>query len=226
MFFARHGQFTAVQQQAIPPIVAGKDALVITATASGKTEFVHYSNLNAQMRRETEDQFAAAAVAVCVATSTLELGIDIGSVDDVGLPGATPDPLDLPPYQFRHSVLVQQIFTLLKQSPTGSVRLADVRRIAPAEITSAAIEQMVSHLTWADYLRTGRMGEWRPRWLVIDRSICSPFRSQRPRRQPQRERLFPLPGCRRLTRPVCQRLPLLPLHTKLALNLQRLPETG
>ena len=185
--------------------------------------FVHYSNLDAQMRREVEERFAAAAVAVCVATSTLELGIDIGSVDDVALLGAppdltaflqrvgrggrraartqvlcmprspgewarfealltlaggqwqapggqwqsggslaAPDPLDLPPYAFRPSVLIQQIFSLLKQSPTGSIRLADVRRIAPMEITSAAIEQMVSHLTWSDYLQPGRMGEWRP----------------------------------------------------------------
>ncbi len=185
--------------------------------------FVHYSNLDAQMRREVEDRFAAAAVAVCVATSTLELGIDIGSVDDVALLGAPPnltaflqrigrggrraahtqvlcmprspgewarfealltlaggqwqtpggqwqggknynppDPLDLPPYCFRPSVLVQQIFSLLKQSPTGSIRLADVRRIAPAEVTSEAIGQIVSELTWTDYLQAGRMGEWRP----------------------------------------------------------------
>lgn len=185
--------------------------------------FVHYSNLDAQMRREVEERFAAAAVAVCVATSTLELGIDIGSVDDVALLGAppdltaflqrvgrggrraaqtqvlcmprspgewarfeglltlaggqwqapggqwqsgaylaAPDPLDLPPYAFRPSVLVQQIFSLLKQSPTGSIRLADVRRIAPVEVTSAAIEQIVSHLAWSDYLQPGRMGEWRP----------------------------------------------------------------
>jgi ATP-dependent helicase Lhr and Lhr-like helicase len=54
--------------------------------------FVHYSNLDGAMRTEVETRFAAAATAVCVSTSTLELGIDIGSVDDVALLGA---PLDL-----------------------------------------------------------------------------------------------------------------------------------
>ena len=50
--------------------------------------FVHYSNLETQMRQDVESRFAAAAVALCVCTSTLELGIDIGSVDEVVLIGA------------------------------------------------------------------------------------------------------------------------------------------
>ncbi len=52
--------------------------------------FVHYSNLDPAMRREVEDGFAAAPVALCVCTSTLELGIDIGSVDHVVLLGPPP----------------------------------------------------------------------------------------------------------------------------------------
>ena len=172
--------------------------------------FVHYSNLDAAVRRDVEERFAQAAVAVCVATSTLELGVDIGSVDDVALLGAPPDlnaflqrigrgsrraaqtpVLCLPKspgewarfeallalaenrqssianrqsstYGFRPSVLVQQIFSLIKQSPTGAVRLADVRRIAPPEVTSEAIRQIVAQLTYEGYLQIGRFGEWKP----------------------------------------------------------------
>jgi ATP-dependent Lhr-like helicase len=179
--------------------------------------FVHYSNLDAAMRIDVETRFAAAATAVCVSTSTLELGIDIGSVDDVVLLGA---PLDLtsfmqrigrgsrrreqtrvlclpkspgewarfeallalakseeqsdsrgqspisslqsPIYSFRPSVLIQQIFSLTKQSPTGSVRRADVRRMAPPEVSETEIGAILSQLTFSGYLQSGRLGEWKP----------------------------------------------------------------
>ncbi|MBK8900018.1 MAG: DEAD/DEAH box helicase [Anaerolineaceae bacterium] len=178
--------------------------------------FVHYSNLDAAMRRDVEERFAAAATAVCVCTSTLELGVDIGSVDDVVLLGAPPDlnafmqrigrgsrraahtqalcmpkspgewvrfeallalaqpshPFTPSPqrpkvahpftYGFRPSVLIQQTFSLIKQSPTGSVRLADLRRIAPPQITSEDIRKIVSQLTFTRYLQPARPGEWKP----------------------------------------------------------------
>ncbi len=188
--------------------------------------FVHYSNLDAHVRQEVEDRFAALPVAVCVCTSTLELGIDIGSVDDVILLGAPPDltsflqrigrggrreplvrvlclarapgewarfeallslagdwrspentsrwmeehsplpapqPLeDVSAYDFRPAVLVQQIFSMIKQSPTGALRLADVRRIAPAEVPTETVRQIISHLSFTGYLQAGRPGEWKP----------------------------------------------------------------
>jgi ATP-dependent Lhr-like helicase len=180
--------------------------------------FVHYSNLDPAERRAVEDGFAQASVAVCVASSTLELGIDIGSIDDVALVGPPPTltsflqrigrggrrtgltrvlclprssleqvrfaallalaqsapPLPLspspslplspspPPPPFRPSVLVQQSFSLLKQSPTGALRLADLRRVAPAEVEDAALRQILDHLTALDFLRRGGLGEWRP----------------------------------------------------------------
>ena len=166
--------------------------------------FVHYSNLDPAMRREVEEGFAQASVAICVASSTLELGIDIGSIDDVALVGPPPtlssflqrigrggrrtgltrvlclsrsrleearfaallapspprSPSPTPP--FRPSVLVQQAFSLLKQSPSGGLRLADLRRVAPAEVENAALRQILEHLVTLDFLRRGGLGEWRP----------------------------------------------------------------
>jgi ATP-dependent helicase Lhr and Lhr-like helicase len=52
--------------------------------------FTHYSSLSSEVRVETEQKFLVAKTAICVATSTLELGIDIGDIDAVilwGVPG-------------------------------------------------------------------------------------------------------------------------------------------
>jgi len=47
--------------------------------------FTHYSSLSPELRESTEQQFSAANRAICVATSTLEMGIDIGDIDAVVL---------------------------------------------------------------------------------------------------------------------------------------------
>jgi hypothetical protein len=209
--------------------------------------FVHYSNLDPAMRRAVEDGFAEASVAICVSSSTLELGIDIGSVDDVVLVGPPPsltsflqrigrggrrtgrtqalclprssledlkfrslldlaqagqadedrvrigraeadeineirsfppnppNPRSIPSfidesfeaaYHFRPSVLVQQAFSLLKQSPTGGIRLADLRRVTPQgpgseDLDDDGLRRILGNLVQLDYLRTGKLGEWR-----------------------------------------------------------------
>lgn len=173
--------------------------------------FVHYSTLDPALRQAVERDFAESSVAICVSSSTLELGIDIGSIDDVVLLGPPPttssflqrigrggrrraitqtlclarSPLEelrfqallalvqsaddvvehmrryAPIYHFRPSVLVQQVFSILKQSPTGGLRLADLRRIAPADISNEDLRRLLRHLTMLDYLRPGRPGEWR-----------------------------------------------------------------
>ncbi len=54
--------------------------------------FTHYSSLSKAQREEIESSFAESETALCVATSTLELGIDIGDIDDVmfcGVPATT-----------------------------------------------------------------------------------------------------------------------------------------
>jgi len=178
--------------------------------------FVHYSNLDASLRREVEQGFAAASVALCVSSSTLELGIDIGSIDDVVLIGPPPtlasflqrigrggrrrtttqvlclprSPLEAlrfralldlvqtagggmahvrayaPIYHFCPSVLVQQTFSLLKQSPTGAIRPADLRRVAPASVSDEDVRAILAHLSQLGYLKPGRPGEWRPDTLL------------------------------------------------------------
>lgn len=52
--------------------------------------FAHYSSLSPEVRLDTEYRFASMKTAICIATSTLELGIDIGDIDAVllwGVPG-------------------------------------------------------------------------------------------------------------------------------------------
>jgi superfamily II DNA/RNA helicase len=47
--------------------------------------YLHYSNLKPRQRQEVERQFQRRPQALCIATSTLELGIDIGDVDAIVL---------------------------------------------------------------------------------------------------------------------------------------------
>jgi len=179
--------------------------------------FVHYSNLDAGLRRSVEEDFAAASVALCVSSATLELGIDIGSIDDVVLIGPPPTlasflqrigrggrrhtsthVLCLPrtlleevrfrallalvqqptgtamaqagtyqlTYEFRVAILVQQTFSILKQSPTGAIRPADLRRAAPASVRDEDVRAILAHLSQIGYLKPGRAGEWRPDKLL------------------------------------------------------------
>jgi ATP-dependent helicase Lhr and Lhr-like helicase len=50
--------------------------------------FLHYSTLEKRYREHVERQFQRAERALCIATSTLELGIDIGDIDAVVMYGA------------------------------------------------------------------------------------------------------------------------------------------
>jgi len=45
--------------------------------------FTHYSSLSPEVRHEIEKNFSTMRTAICIATSTLELGIDIGDIDAV-----------------------------------------------------------------------------------------------------------------------------------------------
>ena len=62
------------------------------AAPFGDEVLVHHANLSKQVRHQTEENFTRTGAALCFATSTLELGIDIGDVDLILLIGA-PDNL-------------------------------------------------------------------------------------------------------------------------------------
>ena len=63
---------------------------------------------------------------------------------------------------FLPSVLVQQTFSILKQSPTGAIRLGDLRRVAPESFDEKDLRRILGHLSQLDFLRSERLGEWRP----------------------------------------------------------------
>jgi ATP-dependent helicase Lhr and Lhr-like helicase len=185
--------------------VEGYAAALQGQSPFGDAVYTHYSNIAPQRRIEIEQQFALSDVALCFATSTLELGIDIGSIDVVILIGPSGDvnsfgqqigrgnrrsavlrvacfyrtPLERlmfealqaawtagiatdAPGEFRPSVVVQQIFSLIKQSPTGSVRLKMLMNLLDRLVTAADVRAIVGHLQRLDYLKEGRPGEWRP----------------------------------------------------------------
>jgi len=50
-----------------------------------QTTYLHYSNLKPRQRQDVEREFQRQPQALCIATSTLELGIDVGDVDGVVL---------------------------------------------------------------------------------------------------------------------------------------------
>lgn len=74
--------FTDSQQMA--------ELLARMARKRGVRAAVHRAGLDASYRREVEESFAKGEIDAVVATSTLELGIDIGSVDAVVMPALPP----------------------------------------------------------------------------------------------------------------------------------------
>lgn len=169
----------------------------------GDAVYVHYSNIEPRRRREVEQEFARAPAAICFASNTLELGIDIGDVDIVlliGPPGsvgsfvqrigrgnrrrqvtrvaccyrtplerlifaalstardtATPG-LSAP---FHPSVAIQQIFSLIKQSPTAAIRPAELAELFAGMLSFDDLQSLLAQLRRLRYLQPGRPGEWR-----------------------------------------------------------------
>lgn len=62
---------------------SGAETIASALRAKGTQTFVSHSSLSADERRQTEQAFAESSACVIVATSTLELGLDIGDLDRV-----------------------------------------------------------------------------------------------------------------------------------------------
>lgn len=100
--------------------------------------FTHYSSLSTELREQTERQFAEAPCAICVATSTLEIGIDIGDIDAVILTGNPPN-----------------IASFLQRIGRGNRRSNKTNVICLCQPGSGAPREA---LTFASLLQAGREG--------------------------------------------------------------------
>jgi hypothetical protein len=74
---------------------------------------------------------------------------------------AQPDSLlTASPAAFR-AVAIQQIFSLIKQSLTAALRLAELEQLFADMLSSADLLAILGELQLRDYLKVGRPGEWR-----------------------------------------------------------------
>ena len=55
----------------------------LSQSIRGYQALLHYSSISKEVREHTEERFKRVPMAICIATSTLELGVDIGDVDAV-----------------------------------------------------------------------------------------------------------------------------------------------
>ncbi|MCQ3929154.1 MAG: hypothetical protein DPW16_01735 [Chloroflexi bacterium] len=167
----------------------------------GNAVYVHYSNIAPKRRREIEERFAQDESAICFASSTLELGIDIGGIDTVimiGTPGSsasfmqrmgrgnrrkgtiqiacfyrTPleeqlfrvllehSELDEPSGNFHPAVAIQQIFSLIKQSPQGGIRINSIASLFAEMLSVQDLEAIIGQLVELQFLQMGKPDEWK-----------------------------------------------------------------
>lgn len=118
--------------------------------------FIHYSTLTKQQREYVESQFKQSEFAVCVATSTLELGIDIGSIEAIILfepPGSVTSLLQRVGRGSRRSGETWAIMTPSSNldllhfcALTSLAQEGLVEDIPPGHFFSAVVQQIFSHI--------------------------------------------------------------------------------
>ena len=122
--------------------------------------FTHYSSLSPEVRIETENKFLASKTAICISTSTLELGIDIGDIDAVilwGVPGGVESFLQrigrsnrrqnitnvicLIPYDFSGNIVLESLkfITLVSNAKQGIIPIK-----MPYQLFGAIAQQCLS----------------------------------------------------------------------------------
>ena len=151
------------------------------------TVFIHHSSIVGDHRKQAEREFSTRARAVCVATSTLELGIDIGDVDLVVLyglvggwesflqrigrgnrRGGRAKVLCVTPYDASHKWLTTLMFLgLLRITRSGG---GDP--VSPMGLHGAVVQQIFSMLRERKgaYIRLADIAEIVSSWPHISRS--------------------------------------------------------
>jgi ATP-dependent Lhr-like helicase len=136
-------------------------AAIAGRTHFGPRVFVHHSSLSKEQRLATESQFSEAGRAICIATSTLELGIDIGDIDVVflyGHPGGWESFLQrigrgnrrsntsnvVAIASAEHGSVPYAIFAF--QALVYQIRTGQVEREEPITLFGAGLQQLLSHV--------------------------------------------------------------------------------
>lgn len=155
-------------------------------TRFGEQVFVHHSSLGRDVRLATERAFQEAPAALCVATSTLELGIDVGDVDLVALYGHPGGWESLLQRAGRGSRRAHKTNLLCLVSPDhgptcagalafetlmAQVRGGRLEREPPVEIYGAAAQQILSLLLERDgaYRSVSDLAGLFSDWAHLDR---------------------------------------------------------
>ena len=183
-----------------------------TDTPFGDRVYLHHASLDAKVRRAMENNFTLTEAAICFATSTLELGIDIGDVDLIlllGPPGnlsaflqrigrgnrrtartsviccyrtetdwalfrvflratQSGDEVTTPqPYFFRASIIVQQLFSYLKQTRLGKIEPDSAFELFSSLsgeplIAKALYDQIIEHLSLKQFFLAAHNQTLRP----------------------------------------------------------------
>ncbi len=155
-------------------------------TAFGERIFVHHSSLDREVRLDTEQAFLKAPAALCIATSTLELGIDIGDIDLVmlyGHPGGWESFLQRVGRGNRrsdktnvvclvspaHGSAFRQVLAF--EAMVRQIQEGRLERERPLPVYGAAAQQLLSTLAAAGgaFTRTADLADLLAAWPHLDR---------------------------------------------------------